>query len=92
LNTPTRIFEYLALGKPVITPRSPGITDYFDDDSLVFFELGDDVDLARKMEFVFNRPEKAVDITRRGQEIHQAHMWREERLTLLDLVTRLLNS
>jgi len=92
LNTPTRIFEYLALGKPVITPRSPGITDYFDDDSLVFFELGDEEDLARKMEFVFNRPEKAVDITRRGQEIHQAHMWREERLTLLNLVTRLLNS
>jgi glycosyltransferase involved in cell wall biosynthesis len=92
LNTPTRIFEYLALGKPVITPRSPGITDYFDDDSLVFFELGDEEDLASKMEFVFNRPEKAVDITRRGQEIHQAHMWREERLTLLDLVTRLLNS
>ncbi len=39
INTPTRIFEYLALGKPVIAPRAPGICDYFDDDSLVFFEL-----------------------------------------------------
>jgi glycosyltransferase involved in cell wall biosynthesis len=91
LNTPTRIFEYLALGKPVITPRSPGITDYFDDDSLIFFELGDEVDLARKMELVFNQPEKAVDITRRGQEVHQAHMWREERQKLIGLMTRLLN-
>jgi len=25
LNTPTRIFEYLALGKPVIAPRTAGI-------------------------------------------------------------------
>jgi glycosyltransferase involved in cell wall biosynthesis len=92
LNTPTRIFEYLALGKPVITPRSPGITDYFDDDSLIFFELGDEVDLARKIEFVFNRPDKAVDITKRGQEVHQAHMWREERLKLIGLMTSLLSS
>jgi glycosyltransferase involved in cell wall biosynthesis len=92
LNTPTRIFEYLALGKPVITPRAPGITDYFDEESLVFFELGDDADLARKMEFVFNRPERTVEITKRGQEVHQAHMWREERLKLIGLMTRLLSS
>jgi glycosyltransferase involved in cell wall biosynthesis len=92
LNTPTRIFEYLALGKPVITPNAPGITDYFDEESLVFFELGDDADLARKIEFVFNRPERAVEITKRGQEVHQAHMWREERLKLIGLTTRLLSS
>jgi len=92
LNTPTRIFEYLALGKPVITPNAPGITDYFDEESLVFFELGDDADLARKIEFVFNRPERAVEITKRGQEVHQAHMWLEERMKLIGLMTRLLSS
>src|ERR1019366_1146315 len=27
INTPTRIFEYLAMGKPVIAPRTPGIQD-----------------------------------------------------------------
>ena len=49
LNTPTRIFEYLSLGKPVIAPRAAGIQDYFDDDSLIFFELGNSEDLARKI-------------------------------------------
>ena len=48
INTPTRIFEYLALGKPVIAPRTPGIQDYFDPESLFFFEAGDAGDLARK--------------------------------------------
>src|SRR4029079_4313823 len=37
INTPTRIFEYLALGKPVIAPRAQGIQDYFGDDDLLFF-------------------------------------------------------
>src|SRR5678809_1651198 len=66
LNTPTRIFEYLALGKPVIAPRASGITDYFDEDSLIFFELGDADDLARRIEYVFHNPSKVIEITRRA--------------------------
>ena len=46
INTPTRIFEYLALGKPVIAPRTPGIQDYFGPDSLLFFESGNADELA----------------------------------------------
>ena len=90
LNTPTRIFEYLALGKPVIAPRAPGITYYFDDHSLVFFELGDPEDLARALERVAARPAEMVDIVRRGQEVYLAHAWSEEKHTLLDLAARLL--
>ena len=39
LNTPTRIFEYLSRGKPVIAPSAPGIQDYFSGDALVFFAI-----------------------------------------------------
>ncbi len=58
INTPTRIFEYLSLGKPVVAPRTLGIEDYFGKDALLFFEAGDSRDLARKIEFAyFNREE-----------------------------------
>src|SRR5437016_10495559 len=80
LNTPTRIFEYLALGKPVIAPRAPGVCDYFDDKSLILFELGNAEDLAEKLEYVFHCPDEVAKITARGQEVHQSHTWREERL------------
>jgi glycosyltransferase involved in cell wall biosynthesis len=46
LNTPTRILECLALGKPVIAPRARGIQDYFEDEDLIYFELGNSRDLA----------------------------------------------
>jgi len=90
LNTPTRIFEYLALGKPVIAPRSPGIRDYFDERSLIFFELGDAEDLARQIESVFSRYDEALEITRRGQQVHHAHRWQQERLKLLEVVAGLV--
>ena len=90
LNTPTRIFEYLALGKPVIAPRAPGITDYFDDDSLVFFELGNAADLAKRIEYVFRNPEEVKETTRRARQIHLAHTWQAEKSSLMDLVTRLV--
>jgi len=90
LNTPTRIFEYLAVGKPVIAPRAPGVCDYFNDASLLFFELGNAEDLARKIEYVFFHPAEAEETMKRGQEVRQAHSWREERLRLVKLIMRLL--
>src|SRR5665213_3923841 len=56
INTPTRIFEYLSLGKPVIAPQARGITDYFGPQDLIFFELGNTDDLAKKIEFARTRP------------------------------------
>jgi glycosyltransferase involved in cell wall biosynthesis len=90
INTPTRIFKYLALGKPVIAPRTAGICDYFDDNSLVFFEAGDASDLAKKAEHVFKRPNEVFDIVRRGQEVYLHHCWPVEKQRLTELVTGLL--
>jgi glycosyltransferase involved in cell wall biosynthesis len=90
INTPTRIFEYLALGKPVIAPRTRGILDYFGRDSLFFFESGDVGDLARQIEFVAHHPEVALRTVELGQEVFQAHTWAEERRMLLSLVSGLL--
>jgi glycosyltransferase involved in cell wall biosynthesis len=90
INTPTRIFEYLALGKPVIAPLAKGIQDYFGDEELVFFELGDASDLARKIEFAFFHPADVEQIVKRGQEIYLAHTWSQEKLNLLNPISELL--
>ncbi|HYM74947.1 MAG TPA: glycosyltransferase family 4 protein [Candidatus Dormibacteraeota bacterium] len=91
INTPTRIFEYLALGKPVVAPRTPGIQDYFTDGSLFFFESGDAADLARKIEYAYSHPAEAMATAERGQEVYLAHTWQQERETLVGLVAKLLS-
>ncbi|MGA3322960.1 MAG: glycosyltransferase family 4 protein [Terriglobia bacterium] len=90
INTPTRIFEYLAVGKPVIAPRTPGIQDYFGPDSLLFFESGNSEDLAEKIEYVSSHPSEAIAIAERGQQVYMAHTWSQERQTLVNLVNGLL--
>ena len=91
INTPTRIFEYLALGKPVIAPRTPGIQDYFSPDSLFFFESGNADELARRIEYIFSHPREAIETAKRGQQVYVAHTWPQERQTLVNLVSKLLN-
>ncbi len=92
INTPTRIFEYLALGKPVIAPSTLGVRDYFRPESLVFFEAGNADDLAAQMSYVASHPAEAVDIAEEGQRVYLAHSWQQERETLVNLVANLLNN
>jgi glycosyltransferase involved in cell wall biosynthesis len=90
INTPTRIFEYLSRGKPVITGRAPGVLDYFGEDDLFFFTLGDAADLARVMTRVGQHPADVDAVVRRGQNVYLAHRWCEERGRLVDHIAHLL--
>ena len=90
INTPTRIFEYLALGKPVIAPRTKAIQDYFGDGDLVFFELGSAKDLARQIKYAFSHPKEVIEITQRGQRVYLDHTWTREKSQFLTAVDELL--
>ena len=90
INTPTRIFEYLALGKPVIAPSTQGIQDYFGKESLLFFEPGNADELARQIEYVYLHPGEVRDIVERGQEVYLSHRWELERESLLGFVSELM--
>ena len=90
INTPTRIFEYLSRGKPVITGRAAGVQDYFAADALFYFELGDAADLARSIAHVFDHPEDVMGVVKRGQQVYLAHRWSEERKGLVARIAELL--
>lgn len=91
INTPTRIFEYLALGKPVIAPRAKGIQDYFGDNDLIFFELGDADDLAAQIVYAFSNPADVREIVGRGQKVYLEHTWSRERLGMIDTIAALVS-
>ena len=86
INTPTRIFEYLSRGKPVIAGRAAGVQDYFAADALFFFELGDAADLARSIAHVSSHSEEVMRVVKRGQQVYLAHRWSEERQGLVSRI------
>jgi len=90
INTPTRIFEYLSLGKPVVSPRAKGITDYFGPQDMVYFELGDAASLARQLEFICRNPEQAQAVTERGQQVYRNQCWSQARAKFIGRVAELL--
>ena len=92
INTPTRLFEYLALGKPVVAPTTSGILDYFSEESLLFFEPGNSTDLARKIEYAAFHPRELFEIARKGQEVYMQHTWEREREILLNRLGEVLNA
>jgi glycosyltransferase involved in cell wall biosynthesis len=83
INFPTRIFEYLAMHRPVVAPSTQGIRDYFAPDELIMFTPDDVADLAAKMLWVRENPESAAKIVARGTQVHRAHLWSAEKARFL---------
>jgi glycosyltransferase involved in cell wall biosynthesis len=90
INTPTRIFEYLSCGKPVIAPRVPGITDYFQPEDLLYFELGDAADLTKQIQWAYDHPHEVRETVARGQAVYRQHTWSEEKVVFVRMVADLL--
>jgi glycosyltransferase involved in cell wall biosynthesis len=91
INTPTRIFEYLALGKPAIVPSNEGITDYFSKDALWYFDPGSAESLAKQIEYAYAHPQELLESARKAQQVYLTHTWQQEREILLSSLSGLLN-
>lgn len=79
INTPTRIFEYLSRGKPVISPRSEGVTDYFPEDALYYFELGSERSLADALIRVNSDRVGLEAVAQRGVRVYESNRWSRKR-------------
>ncbi|MCX6977745.1 MAG: glycosyltransferase [Verrucomicrobia bacterium] len=90
LNFPTRIFEYLAMHRPVITPDTTGIRDYFPDGGVIPFTPDNLPDLVEKILWVKNHPDLAALTVEKGREIYRNHLWANEKSRFIQLVTSLL--
>lgn len=89
INLPTRIFEYLSAGKPVIVPRTRGILDYFPDGSIFYFENNNPASLADAIARIYDDPRRGADVLARAVAIYREHAWNKEKRTLLEQVKRI---
>jgi glycosyltransferase involved in cell wall biosynthesis len=90
INFPTRLFEYLAMQRPVIAPSTEGIRDYFGPEDLYLFTPDDVASLASQIEAVHRDPAAVPGRVARGLAVYREHRWEGERDQLLRTVAGLL--
>ncbi len=92
LNFPVRIFEYLALKKPVIVPRTEGIMDYFNEDSIICFEPGNTSNLAAAIIRCFRFPDELKEKINKGYDVYQNYTWQKQRQILETITSNLIKN
>lgn len=92
INFPTRIFEYLAMNKPVIVPSTRGIRDYFTDDEMLYFEPNNVDDLVAKIGWAYENPSALQTVMEKGRKVYEKNCWDAERKKFLGMVGHLINA
>src|SRR6266566_3135579 len=81
LAIPNKVFEYSAVGKPLILARLSALESLFGDAAL-YYEPGDPMDLREKIRFLLEHPSDARRLAERGSTVLAGCRWdiMEERL------------
>lgn len=91
-NFPTRLFEYLAMHRPVIAPSTQGIHDYFSEEQMIYFEPGEVASLAAQLQWVYEHPDQTRAFVNQGRDVYRAHLWSQEKAHFLQVVSRLFSA
>jgi glycosyltransferase involved in cell wall biosynthesis len=91
LNFPVRIFEYLINKKPVSVPKTKGISDYFEDESIYFFEPGNITELAATIYRIYSDNGEKTKIINNAYNVYRKYSWQAQQEKLVKLETNLSN-
>ncbi|MDD2890206.1 MAG: glycosyltransferase family 4 protein [bacterium] len=74
----TKLLEYAAMNIPIIASSTIGIRTYFDKDSILFFTPENEKELAEKIIYLYNNPNKVKELAANAEQIFKKHNWRAE--------------
>jgi glycosyltransferase involved in cell wall biosynthesis len=75
---PNKLFEYLAMGKPVVAANSllkEAVKAHFDNGALMVYETDNERDLARCVLELYRNPEKRATLAASGSAAYQKFRW-----------------
>jgi glycosyltransferase involved in cell wall biosynthesis len=87
-----KMFEYLALERPIVASRLDSVAAYFPDDAINYFAPDDDADLAGRLRETFTDREAAAKRVRSATAIYEGYRWSAERRKYLAVYDSLLDA
>ncbi len=76
---PNKLFEYIALGIPVICSSVKAVKDFFYDDELFFYTPHDSHELAKQIEWLMFHYDIAIERTKKAQLKYQENSWSKQK-------------
>jgi glycosyltransferase involved in cell wall biosynthesis len=74
-----KMYEYVAMHKPVVIAETPAVRTHFDESCFEFFTSDDPVDLARALRDLYHNPHRAVEMIESATCRYRAYAWEAQR-------------
>ncbi|MQA00219.1 MAG: glycosyltransferase [Dehalococcoidia bacterium] len=78
-----KMYEYIALHRPVVASRLDSVAASFPDDTLLYFTPDDEGDLARQLRHALTHRDEMQARAAAAYALYRGHAWTEERETYL---------
>lgn len=91
VGAPNKLFEYFALSKPSIASDLPGIKGTFEDGCVIYFQPGNEVDLAARILELYRNPVKRASVGSSGKAFYDKCQWTFMKREYLSVYESLLN-
>jgi glycosyltransferase involved in cell wall biosynthesis len=81
-----KMYEYVAMRKPVVIAETPAVRTHFDDSCFQFFTSDDSADLARALRELYYDPLRALAMVESASRRYRAYAWDAQRHVYCDAV------
>ena len=92
LMTPNKLFEYVAMRRPVVSAKTDGIQSCFDDSCMMFFNPGDEKELANCILKLYKDPAKREQLVENSYLKYQKIRWNVTKERYFEVMQELLKS
>jgi len=90
IGVPNKLFDYAALGVPVVAPDLWGMRSYFGPDGLIYFRPGDSTHLAQKIVEALRDERLRAKVVEKGLAVFDEVRWEKTSGAYLDVVRELV--
>jgi glycosyltransferase involved in cell wall biosynthesis len=87
-----KMYEYMALGKPVLATRLKSVCAYFGDDAIAYFEPGNPESLAAAISNLYHHPEERQLRVEKARGLYDQYRWEKQKEIYLSVYHQLLNT
>ncbi|MEO0185266.1 MAG: glycosyltransferase family 4 protein, partial [candidate division WOR-3 bacterium] len=81
---PNKLFEYIALGIPVICSSVKAVEDFFHNDELFFYTPSEPQEIAKHIEWIMFHYDIALEGAKRARMRYQEYNWSKQKNIYID--------